>query len=290
MADRGTLIRAQRLAQINNGALVAAWVLGLGDEYLHGKLTRPEFVESLIAADLYAHNEAVLVAREFLTKLRALEGVDGVLIDPRFDVGAAYGRAIGTTIDLHAASQAVVGVERDWASEFRKIIEAGAVRADRIAKNAGREAVVASAHASGRAWRRVSDGNPCSFCAMLVSRGPAYTSPHAALTIVGAGRYTRKGSMRGRGRARGARGLGEKYHNHCGCTAVEVFGGWAPTPDEERLVTLYDAAVEKCETVGIPANAKNVQTAMRDLGNGLINDAHIPTATKPNTRKGLPHD
>ncbi|KAB5606685.1 hypothetical protein EHS19_06735 [Bifidobacterium jacchi] len=30
-------------------------------------------------------------------------------------------------------------------------------------------------------WRRVSDGDPCAFCAMLVTRGPVYTSRDKAL-------------------------------------------------------------------------------------------------------------
>lgn len=91
-----------------------------------------------------------------------------------------------------------------------------AVDSDRAAKTAGRQTVIRSTEASGRAWRRISDGNPCSFCAMLVSRGPVYTSSQAAGEVVGV-----------RGVARGKRKTGELFHDHCGCTVVELYGSWA---------------------------------------------------------------
>ena len=47
-------------------------------------------------------------------------------------------------------------------------------------------------------WRRVSDGHPCAFCAMLASRGFVY---HTAETA---------GSM-------------NRYHNDCRCEIVPGF-------------------------------------------------------------------
>jgi hypothetical protein len=63
-----------------------------------------------------------------------------------------------------------------------------------------------------RGWARVSDGSPCAFCAMLVSRGPVYSVDFAA-------------------------------HNGCGCSIAPVFendktGGW--TPQARELRTLWE--------------------------------------------------
>lgn len=75
---------------------------------------------------------------------------------------------------------------------------------------AGREVV----QRSSIRWRRVTDGKPCGFCAMLASRGPVYHSQESA----------------------------EGYHARCGCTA-EPFDGdpseWEPTPDEARFIDAY---------------------------------------------------
>jgi len=81
---------------------------------------------------------------------------------------------------------------------------------------AGREKVQQSAPR----WRRVTDGNPCGFCAMVCSRGPAYRSADAA-------------------------GQGRRYHAHCGCTVEPFFGDpstWVPSPDEARFIEAYNAS------------------------------------------------
>jgi hypothetical protein len=93
-----------------------------------------------------------------------------------------------------------------------------ATRAQLEVMAAGRETVQRSAPV----WRRVSDGNPCGWCAMLVGRGPVYRSAETA-------------------------GAGNRYHTRCGCTA-EPFDGrwedWQPTPDEQRMVDAYRAVFE----------------------------------------------
>lgn len=73
-------------------------------------------------------------------------------------------------------------------------------------------------------WRRVSDGDPCAFCAMLVTRGPVYTSEETALhadTVSG------------------------KYHAHCGCTVEVVYGDWQPTEREQQWIDDYYRAAEQ---------------------------------------------
>jgi hypothetical protein len=88
----------------------------------------------------------------------------------------------------------------------------------------GRATIKEWAHKDARAigYRRVADGNPCTFCAMLVGRGPVYTSERKALGKAG----------------------GESYHPHCGCTAEVIYGDWRPTEQEQRWVDDYYRAAE----------------------------------------------
>lgn len=68
--------------------------------------------------------------------------------------------------------------------------------------------------ATGSRWVRVARANACSFCRLLATRTDeaAYSSKEAAQYVVG----------RRRGRTRGSRRLGEKYHDHCYCYPVEI--------------------------------------------------------------------
>lgn len=102
--------------------------------------------------------------------------------------------------------------------EFKKAIAAGknpqqamdaaAVRlvgsTQYLALEGGRQAMQRSIAADERAtgWARVTDDDPCAWCAMLASRGPVYKSAKTA------------GDPR--------RG-GNRYHDHCGCQAWPAF-------------------------------------------------------------------
>jgi hypothetical protein len=69
--------------------------------------------------------------------------------------------------------------------------------ATRLALNGGRETLTTSIAADRKAigYARVTDGNPCSFCAMIASRGPIFGADSGEF----------------------------KAHRKCGCTAEPVF-------------------------------------------------------------------
>lgn len=117
--------------------------------------------------------------------------------------------------------------------------------ARKIIMQAGRDTVRLSAEANRRSvgWRRVSDGNPCTFCAMLVGRGPAYRSQESA------------------------GGLERTYHKNCGCTAVEIFVPWAPTEREQTYVDAYMNAAEYADSQGVRRGPETIIKHMRDNGN-----------------------
>lgn len=68
-------------------------------------------------------------------------------------------------------------------------------------------------------WIRVTDGDPCYFCAMLASRGPRYRSEQSATRVV---------------RGRGKRAIGDTYHDHCACTAEALFSRSQAWPGRGR--------------------------------------------------------
>jgi hypothetical protein len=71
--------------------------------------------------------------------------------------------------------------------------------------NAGRDVVDKTVRADDAAlgWMRVTDNSPCSFCAMLASRGAVYKSRESAGAVSG--------------------GFTSTWHNGCGCQIVPVF-------------------------------------------------------------------
>lgn len=271
------LARAHQLAQIDNGGLAAAMVLELGRQYHGGQLSRDEFIAALLAQGRLSHEVATRLALAFITEYRKLEDPDGDPAAPLgldYDQGATLGRAVGTVKDLETLESDT----RDYDTAFWRIIEDLAGRQHREALNAGRDAVIVSAEANGKRWRRVTDGNPCAFCAMLATRSD-YTSAFAAQYVVGRGRTTKLGARGRRGlgvRPRGKRQLGEKFHDRCGCTVTEVLSDWEPNAAERRQQDLYRAAIEACNEAGIPANTKNVLSKMRELDKGALHDSQPP--------------
>jgi hypothetical protein len=66
-------------------------------------------------------------------------------------------------------------------------------------------------------WARIGDGDPCAWCAMLISRGGVYKSAQTAGD---------------------ARQGGERYHDHDGCQAVPIFD--LTSPYEHAAEELYE--------------------------------------------------
>lgn len=79
------------------------------------------------------------------------------------------------------------------------------------------EAVVKDKVTTG--FIRVTDDDPCAFCAMLASRGPEYHSKETAT------RTTARSKKRG---------PGKQYHDHCGCQAEPVFSDDTEWPGRAR--------------------------------------------------------
>lgn len=111
----------------------------------------------------------------------------------------------------------------------------------------GRMAIHVTTKADKRAvgWRRVSDGNPCTFCAMLVGRGPVYASAERAETVAG---------------------TGLEYHGHCGCTAEVMYGEWRPNETEQVWVDAYERAAKQADAAGESRTQESILWRMRAEG------------------------
>lgn len=97
--------------------------------------------------------------------------------------------------------------------------------AARHVKQESRDLVWRTADRNGMRWaRRLSGAENCPFCAMLASRGAAYTSEHKAVK----------------------RRDGRKYHDHCDCTAelVPDVNSWAGKREADELLDMWKTSGE----------------------------------------------
>ncbi|NUP15384.1 MAG: hypothetical protein HOZ81_04630 [Streptomyces sp.] len=152
-----------------------------------------------------AREQSATLARAAYMDARRAEGVSDGDFDPEGPLHLA--------IDRLESSLDVTGPV-----EFKKAIAAGkspqqamdaaAVRmvgsTQYLALEGGRSVMQQSIEADERAtgYARVTDNDPCHWCAMLASRGPVYKSAQTAGD-------PRQG--------------GDRYHDHCGCVAYPSF-------------------------------------------------------------------
>lgn len=248
-ALRAILDRYRR-SQLATGASTAALVLELGREWSAGRLSREELEVALIAAEKLGFSASSGVAATHLAEIRAAQDASGITEMADFDLRAAMARAEATVAALDRVP--------DRPDIHSQILGKAAVWADRSAKMGGRRTIERSAAASGRRWRRVPDGDPCAFCAMLATRGyldDGYTSRESALWTA----------------------AGRTYHDFCGCVATEIVDDWVPTPQEQRWIDAYETAGAEASAQGLPLTPETVLPRMRAQA-GAFNDSPRPAA------------
>lgn len=125
--------------------------------------------------------------------------------------------------------------------------------------DSARETTILNAdNETGSRWARHASANACAFCAMLATRGAVFASEKSAVRVVGAGKEMTEADRRIRGdrtgivrnrkhqfvsggvKPRGGRSLGDRYHDHCHCVAIEVRPGWSYQPPD--YVDKWEAA------------------------------------------------
>lgn len=152
------------------------------------------------------------LAASYYQQFRAAEGVTDDVVTRLAPVPSVA--EIAGPLQIIGPKQAgrLVALARPDAAAVTLTNVAGEV--SRQTLNGGRTTILDTADADPVAlgYARVTDGNPCSFCALLASRGPVYRTERAA-------KLDRSG---------------EKYHRKCGCSAEPVFDRNAAWPGKGR--------------------------------------------------------
>jgi len=252
-AEGTALTEANRMAQLSAAARAVLLSKALWDRLDVADLDRsmlswmPAQLTALRA--LYGVSQAA--TREYITDYRLAELGDatGPFVAPAFD-DRVYAQAMLLAGPARVKALIGKGMAPDEAHRKAFVKFSGIVR--RQVLSGGRMAIDATTKEDRRAigWRRVSDGSPCTFCAMLVARGPIYASAQRAETVAG---------------------TGLEYHGHCGCTAEIMYGEWKPTEAEQRYVDEYDRAAKEADEAGEPRTQETVLWRMR--ANGDFNDS-----------------
>lgn len=121
------------------------------------------------------------------------------------------------------------------------------LRMQQWALGGGRSTVRATVSHDRRArgYRRVTDGSPCAFCAMLVADGAS------------------------RGEFRSS---DFKSHKNCGCTMQPIYGDDSLTDDEEAWIDAYEGAANAARAAGEKVTYKTVLPRMRRMHPDLFSD------------------
>lgn len=261
-ASRALLLSSKQ-TQVNIGTLTVGLLIQLTREWRAGKLTDREFITAFIAAEKLGHDQAAQAMTAFIKAFREAQTPGQEHAEPvpaEFDPGASLGRATGLVDDVHQLDLA----QPDGSEILTRTINEAAARAYRHALAGGRDTMVRSAAANNTRWRRVTGPTACAFCVMLATRSD-YLSKESASQVT---------------EGRGTRRLGERYHNRCSCTVVEVIGEWEPSEREQAQQRLYRAAVDHLQQQGKPRTPANVMSAMRQLDDGkIVQDATVKTQT-----------
>lgn len=157
---------------------------------------------------------------------RAAEGVTGLpgAFRPAFNAAAAEQSFYVSGVIV---AKAAISRGMDPAAAFSRSRGYVLGATQQWTLSGGRQSVIGSVRAARTKWRRVSDGHPCAFCAMLVAR--TATDPMS---------YRRKPDFR--------------THERCGCTVEEVVGSYTPTDLEQQWIDAYDEAASQAALAGEP--------------------------------------
>lgn len=276
MADKRTL--RQVTDTHKKAQIVVAQATGVGEmelvqRLIDGTVGSDDFIAQSVGLNQIGHEQAVRLAERYVRDVRGLiapELVELPTVGVPFDYGQSAARAISTVKAAERAQQEATrrasafleGLRADAGENARRLLDSGSLTAAQARRlkqtfrkwtaasihSAHRSTVIQSAEAVGSGWRVVTDGNPCSFCAMLASYGED---------------------------VKGARAWPSHYfHPDCGCTIQEVpFGVDVEWTDRElELIRLREEAEKYAGT----SDRQGMLAYMREHGQGIVNDATIP--------------
>lgn len=156
------------------------------------------------------HRDSAVLAAGYYLAFREAEGVRGVV-----DAMPAEAMAL-EVIAGHLRGAALSGIVNARRAGFtpEAASQRGLVKASGVATRAlldgARDTIIGtgSRDPEGGRWQRITSGDPCAFCAMLASRGPAYSTQDTASF---------------------------KAHDHCSCVPEIAYPGSALPPESQRF-------------------------------------------------------
>ena len=136
----------------------------------------PPIETALMAIIGQRRKDSAAIAAGYFGAFRTAERIGGTAapVVSAFDVGAAARAETSLQVTGYVTTERLTAVRHPDPGRTALVRVSGAVA--RHVLDGGRETLLASVRADRRAlgWARATSGNPCSFCAMLASRGPAY--------------------------------------------------------------------------------------------------------------------
>lgn len=200
LTAQSALTEAHRQAQLRNAAIVALIIKALFGEVVDPAnlvATATRWLDAVVPLLFRYRSDSAAMSRLYLTALRQLElpGSDEFIPTPADPVpldalstsmwvtGITGNGQNGSPLGLEKRLVKISGLDLDPAVEramiadsVNKAAQQAAVAATRHATAGGRDQVVAAVKEDRRAlgYVRITDGDPCFFCAMLASRGFVY--------------------------------------------------------------------------------------------------------------------
>lgn len=153
----------------------------------------------------------------------AIENAVKALIIPAFKYPNPQMLQTSFRVTGPVAFKTVVGRGRNVNEAIKSLQKQLPGSAVRHALDSGRNLVTETSVRNKQivAWRRVTDGHPCYFCAVLASRGAVYRSRESALFSDG-----------------------DKYHDHCRCHAEALFRDEEEPDYVQKLQAFYKKVTE----------------------------------------------
>lgn len=188
-------ILQRRLAALTVAQMRQLWRL-LDPENLPA--SSEDWLTATVAMIERNHAASAALSARYFVQFRQTEVRDGAFQLPPAPI---LNREQATT------SLTVTGISR--VAQGKTAVDTAAAAAVRLALNGGRGMLVDAVEADPVAlgWIRVTDGDPCAFCALLASRGPTFKS-------------------------RGSAGF--QAHDSCACTAEPVYDRNTEWPGRNR--------------------------------------------------------
>lgn len=188
-------ILQRRLAALTVAQMRQLWRL-LDPENLPA--SSEDWLTATVAMIERNHAASAALSARYFVQFRQTEVRDGAFQLPPAPI---LNREQATT------SLTVTGISR--VAEGKTAVDTAAAAAVRLVLNGGRGTLVDAVEADPVAlgWIRVTDGDPCAFCALLASRGPTFKSQGSA---------------------------GFQAHDSCACTAEPVYDRNTEWPGRNR--------------------------------------------------------